>query len=294
MKILLGGATGFIGRHLQARLEAAGHAVLPVSRRPGAYDWSDESLRRGVREADAVVNLAGENLFDKRWTAERKRELRSSRIETTRKLALLAAERRPACFLSTSAVGWYGANESAVLDESSPHGQGFLAELCRDWEEAVEAATEAGVRTAVLRLGVVLGRGGGALAKMLPFFRLGLGGPLGSGKQWVSWIHVDDVCSLFLFLLDGNRQRGPWNATAPAPVRMSELARTLGRVLHRPAVLPAPAPMMRLALGEVADVLLTGQNVVPRRALEAGFRFAHSELEDALRDVVSRRPVARV
>jgi hypothetical protein len=295
MKVLLTGATGFVGGHLARRLRGDGHEVLAVSRRPGAHsDWSSERLRLGVREADAIVHLAGENLFAKRWNEERKELLRASRIETTRLLARLAAERRPAVFLSASAVGWYGASDERELDERSPRGSGFLAELCAEWEEATEEALEAGVRTAVVRIGVVLGRGGGALAKMLPPFRLGLGGPIGSGRQWVSWIHVDDLCSLFLWLLGRERERGVFNATAPRPVTMEELARTLGRVLHRPAFLPAPAPLLRLALGEVADTLLTGQRVFPRRALEAGFRFAHPELEPALRDLLGRSEPAPV
>ena len=150
------------------------------------------------------------------------------------------------------------------------------------------------MRTAIVRIGVVMGKGGGALAKMLPLFRLGLGGPLGSGKQWVSWVHEDDLCALILFLLEGGKLSGAFNGTAPSPVTMSELVRALGRVLHRPAVLPAPAPILRLALGEVAGTLLTGQRVLPRRALEAGFRFAHPDLEPALRDVVARPEEARV
>lgn len=289
MKVLLTGATGFVGRHLARHLRERGHEPLEVSRRPGAaYDWSPERLQLGVREADAIVHLAGENLFAKRWTEERKKLLRTSRIETTRRLANLVAAGQPSAFLSVSAVGWYGASDDRELDERSPRGSGFLADLCSEWEEATEEAIEAGVRTAVVRIGVVLGRRGGALSKMLPPFRLGLGGPLGSGRQWVSWIHIDDLCALFLWLLGRDRCAGVFNATAPQPVTMKELSATLGRVLHRPAFLPAPAPIMRLALGEVADVLLTGQRVLPRRAQEAGFCFANPSLEPALRDLLSR------
>jgi hypothetical protein len=288
MKVLLTGATGFVGSALTRRLESAGHVVLPVSRRPGArYDWSDDGLARGVREADAVVHLAGENLFDKRWTRKQKQILESSRVDPTRRLAALVAERRPSCFISASAVGYYGASEQARFDEGSPQGTGFLAGLCREWEAATGAAAAAGVRTATMRQGVVLGPGGGALAKMLPPFRLGIGGPLGNGRQWVSWIHIDDLTSLFEFLLTRPDLSGVFNATAPAPVTMKQLASALGRALHRPALMPVPAPMLRLALGEVADVLLTGQYVEPRRATEAGFTFRFTDVEPALRDVVA-------
>ncbi len=294
MKILMTGATGFVGGRLRSRLESKGHTVRVVSRGPGTdHDWSDASLARGVRDTEAIIHLAGESLFDKRWNPRQKELLRSSRVETTRKLAALAAQRKPACFLSASAIGWYGTSETAVLDERSPRGSDFLAELCGDWEEASEAAAEAGVRTCRVRIGVVLGKGGGALSKMLPFFRLGLGGPLGNGKQWVSWVHVDDLCALFEFLLENPRAMGAYNGTAPTPVTMKDFAGALGRVLHRPSLLPVPGPMLRLTVGEVADVLVTGQRVIPRRAEEAGFHFAHPEIEAALRDLLGRKETIR-
>lgn len=290
MKVLVTGASGFVGGHVTRRLEQRGHTVLPVSRTPGSgYDWSPASLARGVAEADAVLHLAGENLFGKRWSAEQKQRLWSSRFDRTKELAALAAERKPSALVSASAVGYYGASETASFQEGSPRGSGFLAELCADWEAATEAAAEAGVRTAIVRIGVVLGKGGGALAKMLPPFKLGLGGPLGSGRQWVSWIHVDDLVSLFVELLENPKATGIYNGTSPNPVTMGELARALGRALHRPAVFPVPAPILRAALGEVADVMLTGQRVHPRRALELGFSFAHPEIEEALRDLVGKR-----
>lgn len=288
MKVLLTGGTGFVGAALARALERRGHEPLVVSRRPGAQvTWEDASLRRGVEQADAVVHLAGENLFAKRWTTRQKEVLWRSRHDATRKLAALVAARKPSVFISASAVGFYGASSDATFDERSPRGDGFLAELCADWEAAADAASEAGVRTAIVRFGVVLEQGGGALAKMLPIFKLGFGGPLGNGKQWVSWIHRADAVSLIAFLVESDSARGVFNATAPNPVTMKELSRELGRALHRPAVLPAPAPMLRLALGEVADVLLTGQRVLPRRAQEAGFRFAHPDLAEALQSIVS-------
>ena len=290
MKILMTGATGFIGARLKAHLEASGHVVRVVSRRPGAdFDWSDASLARGVGETEAVIHLAGENIFDKRWNAKQKQLLITSRVETTKRIAALVAARKPACFLSSSAIGWYGTSETATFDERSPHGSDFMADLCVQWEDATEAAVEAGVRTCRVRTGIVIGKGGGALAKMLPFFKLGIGGPLGSGRQWMSWVHVEDLCALFRFLLETGRTNGAYNGTAPNPVTNKELSRALGRVMHRPSALPVPEPMLRLTLGEIAKVLVTGQKVLPRRALEAGFRFEHPEVEEALRDALGKK-----
>jgi len=290
MKVLLTGASGFIGSKLTKRLESAGHRVLPVSRRAGSgYDWSDDSLARGVREADAVIHLAGENLFVKRWSARQKEILINSRKDSTMKLAALVAARKPSCFISSSAVGYYGPSETMRFNEDSPRGQDFLADLCGEWEAATEVAAMAGVRTAIVRTGVVLGMGGGALAKMLPPFKLGLGGPLGNGRQWVSWIHIDDLVSLFLFMLENPQASGAFNGTAPQPVSMKEFAKALGRALHRPAIFPVPAPMLRLALGEVADILLTGQHVEARRARETGFQFQFRDIESALTDIVGNQ-----
>jgi hypothetical protein len=291
MKVLLTGASGFIGSHLSKRLVAAGHQVFPVSRRAtsdgASFDWSDASLARGVQQSDAVVHLAGENLFDKRWTARQKAVLRSSRTEPTGKLARLIASRKPACFISSSAVGYYGDSPDVHFTERSPRGKGFLADLCGEWEAATLPASDAGVRTAIVRTGVALGQGGGALAKMLLPFKLGIGGPLGNGRQWLSWVHVDDLVSLFQFLLENPDASGAFNATAPQPVTMKTFASALGRALHRPAVFPVPGPMLKLALGEVADVLLTGQHVEPHRACDMGFRFRFAAIDAALRDVVN-------
>jgi uncharacterized protein (TIGR01777 family) len=307
MKILLTGATGFIGRRFSRLAASQGHQILPVSRqpRPGGYDWSPASLEAGVGAADAIVHLAGENLFGKRWSEQQKRRLVESRVETTSRLAALVAQRRPAAFVSASAVGYYGPSERTGLDEQAPPGDDFLAQLCRRWEEATAAAPAAGVPTVITRFGIVLGAESGALKQMLPPFRLGIGGPIGSGRQWVSWIHADDVAALLLHVLGSPAARGavnaaaagpvsaapaaPWNATAPHPVTMGELAKTLGKVLHRPAVLPVPGFALKVALGEVADVLLTGQHVVPRRALDAGFTFRFPRLEEALIDLLRPR-----
>jgi uncharacterized protein (TIGR01777 family) len=292
VKILLTGATGFIGSRFARLATARGHQILPVSRTPraGALDWSPASLARGVAAADAIVHLAGENLFGKRWTERQKNVLIESRVEPTSQLARLAAERRPSAFVSASAVGYYGPSERQGLDEQAPSGNDFLATLCQRWEKATALAASAGVRTVITRFGIVLGREGGALKQMLPPFRLGIGGPIGSGRQWMSWIHADDVAGLLLFLLESESARGPYNVTAPQPSTMRDFARALGKVLHRPAVLPVPGFALKLALGEVADVLLSGQHVVPRRALEAGYQFRFPALEPALRDVLGQRP----
>jgi uncharacterized protein (TIGR01777 family) len=286
MKVLITGASGFIGAHLTKRLESSGHTVFPVGRRQGAYDWSDASLKRGVNETDAVIHLAGENLFGKRWSPKQKEVLRASRTETTTKLAALVAARKPQCFISSSAVGYYGASQDVSFHEGSPPGRDFLAQLCVDWEGSTAAAAHAGVRCAIIRTGVVLGRGGGALAQMLLPFKLGLGGPIGNGRQWFSWIHMHDLVSMYTSILENSGASGVFNGTAPNPVSMKEFARALGRALHRPAVLPVPGFALRLALGEVADILLTGQRVLPRRALEAGFIFRFPELQEALNDIV--------
>ena len=286
MNVLLSGSTGFVGSRLREHLVRAGHEVRGVSRGPGAdHDWSQESLAAGVSWADAVIHLAGAGIFDRRWSAARKEELVASRVTTTERLATLVAEHRTGRFLTASAVGYYGASDASGLDEGSPVGSDFLAGLCQAWERAAQPARDAGVSTATVRIGVVLGRGSGALAKMLPPFRFGLGGPLGSGRQWMSWVHIDDLCRLFLFLLEQDGCEGAFNGTAPTPERMSSFAKTLGRVLRRPALLPVPGFVLRCALGEVAEVLLTGQHVLPRRALEAGFVPRYPDLEAALRDL---------
>ena len=288
MRVLLTGGTGFIGSRLRPALAARGHEVKVVSRKPGAdFDWTAESIRRGVRETDAIVHLAGEGIADRRWTAARKRALVESRVRTTRLLAEAAAERRPGCLLTASAVGYYGPSEAEGLTEDAPPGDDFLARLCVEWEASTAPAREAGVRVATPRFGVVLHPEGGALRKMLLPFRMFVGGPIGSGEQWMSWIHLADLLALIVFLLEHDDARGPFNATAPRPVRMKEFAHSLGRALHRPSLVPLPALVPRLLLGEAADVVLTGQHVVPRRATESGFRFSFPEIEPALRDLVA-------
>jgi len=288
-RIVLSGATGFVGGRLAARLRERGDEVLEISRRPGAaVDWSPARLERALEHSDALVHLAGENLFARRWTPRFKAELVESRVATAALLAGLVARRPGLAFVSASAVGFYGASTARGLDEAQPAGRGFLAELCRAWEAATEPAATAGARTAIVRIGLVLGRDQGVLARLVPLFRCGLGGRAGDGAQWVSWIHIDDLTALLTWLVDQSAARGVYNATAPEPATNAELTRTLARVLHRPALFPLPAFAARLLLGEAADALLTGQHVVPARALREGFAFRFSSLEPALQDLCGR------
>ena len=226
MRVLLTGATGFVGSHLQRALTGAGHTVATVSRGSGAdHDWSQASLRAGVEAADAIVNLAGENLFARRWSERQKQLLRTSRVEGTRRLAELAAECDTATLVSASAVGFYGPRGDEPVDEDAAGGSDFLARLCVDWEAATKPAARAGVRVVIVRIGVVLGADGGALARMRTPFRLGLGGPLGAGHQVFPWIHVADLCELLRTLLEDPALEGVFNATAPGAVSSKELAR---------------------------------------------------------------------
>ncbi len=293
MRVAITGATGLLGQALWTRLTQAGHVVVPVSRRPlpGGVRWDPargELDARALTECDAVVNLAGARIAPARWTEAYKREIRESRVATTRLLstALSRLHPRPQILLSASATGYYGSRPwEEILDEQSPPGRGFLASVCVEWEAATEPARQAGIRTVLLRTGPVLSRRGGFLGPLLPLFRFGLGGPVGDGRQAVSWIALEDWLRAVEFLLTEAELKGPVNLTAPEPVPFGEFARTLGRVLRRPAVLRVPAFAVRLVFGrEMADeVLLSGQRAVPRRLQEAGFEFQLPTLEPALR-----------
>jgi uncharacterized protein (TIGR01777 family) len=279
MKIAFTGATGFIGRAAVARLEAGGHSVIRLSRRDDV-----PALSRALAGADAVVNLAGEPVAEGRWTPAKKAAIRDSRVLGTRKLvqalALLSPEARPHALVSGSAIGYYGDRGDETLDESSAPGEDFLAGVCREWEAEAEAASKLGVRVVVLRTGVVLGRGGGALQKMKPVV-------LGSGRQWISWIHLDDIARFIEQALGSDTYSGPYNLTAPEPARNREFTRVLARVqgwLWAPTV---PALAIRLALGELSSALLGSCRAVPRKALTAGFVFAYSELEAALTEATA-------
>lgn len=294
--IAITGASGFVGTALQERLVAAGHEVFRFVRRatedPRSIRWDPATGAIDADKAaglDAVVHLAGENVAGGRWSAARKERIRQSRGPATRRLcAALAQLPRPPVLLSASATGLYGDRGDETLDETSPPGSGFLAEVAQEWERATEPLAQRGGRVCLLRIGVVLGKDGGALKKMLPPFRLGLGGPIGSGAQWTSWIALDDLCAAIAFLLADPAARGPYLCVSPRPVTNRDFAKALGRAVHRPALLPVPAFALRLLFGEMADaVLLSSQRALPRRLLEAGFAFAHEDLDGALRSVLA-------
>jgi uncharacterized protein (TIGR01777 family) len=274
MNITISGASGFIGRHLMQRLGKAGHSLEALSRHaPPA-----ESLR----EADALIHLAGEPVAQ-RWTAEAKQRIRESRVTGTRNLveALARLPRRPESLICASAIGYYGSRGDEVLTESSAPGSGFLPEVCVAWEREAQAAEAFGMRVVRVRIGIVLDAGGGALPRMLPAFRMGVGGRLGSGQQWMSWIHLDDLAALFQFAVE-SQIRGPLNAVAPHAVTTSDFTRELAGALRRPAVFPVPEFALRLLFGEMADVLLASQRVAPGAAEAAGFRFRFPQLAPAL------------
>lgn len=296
MHVLVVGGTGFIGRALCQALVTNGNRVTVLTRsvaRAGRRLPDGVSAVEGfdgLNTIDAVYNLAGENLASQRWTSARKRVLVGSRIDTTKRILswIEGLEKRPSVLISASAVGYYGPRGEEVVTESSPPGHDFAASLCREWEAAACRAEALNTRVCIVRIGLVLGPDGGILAKILPGFWLGCGGPIGSGQQWVSWIHRGDLIRLLLWILTQPSAQGVYNATAPRPVTNAELARTLGRVLRRPSLFRIPAVLLKPMLGEMADLLLTGQKVLPKRAQEEGFDFEYAALEPALRQLLDR------
>lgn len=306
MKYAITGATGFVGsRIVEVLLDEPGSTVLVFTRDPlrarevlperagridfAAWDYTASPPPDGSLDgADAVIHLAGENVGLKRWSATQKKRIRESRVLSTRNLiaGLTRASRKPSVLVCASAIGLYGSRGDDELDEAAPAGDDYLADVCQDWEAEAERASLHGVREVRVRIGVVLGPGGGALKPLLLAFKMFAGGPVGNGRQWMSWIHRDDLARLFIHAARTATLSGPVNGTAPHPVRNKEFARTLGRVLHRPALLPAPRLGLRILLGEFADVLVTGQRVLPRKALESAFTFLYPELEGALRQIL--------
>jgi uncharacterized protein len=299
MNITVTGATGFVGAQLTRALLDSGHAVHALARKrpanlPASVAFSEWRSTEGepppesLTSADAVIHLAGEPVAQ-RWTPEVKKRIYSSRVDGTRHLvnALSTESRRPQVLICASAIGIYGSRGDEVLTETSSPGDDFLALLVIDWEKAVMLAESLGIRVVRLRFGVVLGKDGGALAKMLPPFRLGLGGRLGNGRQWTSWIHIDDVINLILFTLANSGVHGPVNATAPEPVSNAEFTRELAAALHRPAILPVPTLALKLLFGEMAGMVLASQRVIPEAAQVAGFEFRYPKLGPALRRLVS-------
>jgi uncharacterized protein (TIGR01777 family) len=293
VRILLTGGTGFLGSLLRAALEERGDDVRVVSRRastggPGLVGW--DKLEDQVAHVDAVVHLAGEPLAESRWTAERWERIRSSRVDTTARIAraIVEASARPRVLVSTSAVGIYGARrDDVVCDETTPPGDGVVAQLCVAWEAAAAPARDAGVRVAHPRIGIALGRDGGALPRMVTAFRWFVGGPVGDGMQWLSWIHVRDVVRALLLLLDGDGLSGAYDLVAPEPVTMNELAHAVGRALGRPAAMRVPPLAVRALFGRgLAETLLTGQRVAPKRLVDAGFTFHFPRIDRALADLL--------
>ena len=289
---MIAGGTGFLGQKLAARLAAEGHRVQTLTRHaaptPDQITWSPDgsagALPPHLEGVDALVNLAGENLADGRWTAARKEALVTSRVLPTRTLAraMAACARPPRVFISGSAVGYYGPHGDEPVTEATPPGSDFLARICVDWEQEARAAETPRTRLAIIRTAVVLAKDGGALKKMLLPFKLGAGATMGSGRQYFPWIHADDWSSMVAWLIANDSATGAFNASAPVPVTNHTFTKTLARVLGRPALLRAPAPALHLAMGEMADMILHGQRVMPVHAEQLGFQFTHRALEPAL------------
>ena len=306
MKVTVTGATGTLGREVVAELQQRGDDVTVLSRDAGrarqtlgdgvrALEWADPKTQTPPAEAlagqDAVVHLLGEPIAQ-RWSDDTKREIRDSRVLTTRNLVAalrdLDAGQRPGVLVSQSAVGWYGARGDEKVDESEPVADDFLAQVCKDWEAEARAAEELGMRVVCTRTGVVLSEDGGALEKMLPPFKLGVGGPVAGGRQYVPWVHTDDVVGSLLHCLDEGSVAGPVNVTAPEPVTNKELSRALGRVLNRPAFAPVPGLAVKALYGEMAIIVTTGSRAVPAALEQSGYAFRQADLEDALRAATGR------
>ncbi|MBD9513296.1 TIGR01777 family oxidoreductase [Pseudomonas sp. PDM22] len=300
MHILLTGGTGLIGRRLCRRWSAEGHQLTVLSRQPQRVASLCGETVRGIADfeaygdgpLDAVVNLAGEPIADKPWSARRKALLWDSRVRLTERLVswLEGRSQRPVVLINGSAVGWYGdAGERPLEENSAAAGEDFASELCLAWEQIAREAEALGIRVVLVRTGLVLAPEGGFLKRLLPPFRLGAGGRLGDGRQWMSWIHIEDQIALIDFLLRKADAAGPYNACAPQPVRNRDFTQELGQALHRPTLVPVPGFALRLLLGEMSTLLLGGQRIVPRRLLDAGFEFRFPEFKEALADVLQEK-----
>ncbi|BAY10438.1 thylakoid membrane protein ThyD [Calothrix sp. NIES-2098] len=305
MKVAIAGATGFVGSRLVERLHQEGNSILVLTRNTAfaqkafpaqafpnveivTYQpTASGSWQDAIAGCDAVVNLAGEPIAEERWTAEHKQKILNSRKLGTQKIveAIVRANPKPKVLVNASAIGYYGTSETATFDETSQSGNDFLAEVCQAWEAEANKVKDAGVRLVILRLGIVLGMGG-ALGKMITPFKLFAGGPIGSGRQWFSWIHLDDLVNLILQALNNPAMAGVYNATAPNPVRMADLSQTMGEVMHRPSWLPVPGFALEALLGDGAKVVLEGQQVLPKRTVEVGFEYQYSNLQAALTQIL--------
>lgn len=305
MKIAITGATGFVGSRLVERLVSQEHELIVLSRNTqraqkvfpttafknleivGYTPTVSGDWQNAISGCDAVVNLAGESIAEGRWTPERKQEILNSRKLGTQKIveAISNADPKPSVLVNASAIGYYGTSQTATFDETSSPGNDFLAQVTTEWESEAQKVTNSGVRLVILRFGIVLGMGG-ALGKMITPFQLFAGGPLGDGKQWFSWIHLDDVVNLILQALNNSQMQGVYNATAPEPVRMSQFCNTMGQVMNRPSWLPVPGFALEAILGEAATVVLEGQQVIPKRTLESGFEYQYPKLQSALTKIL--------
>ena len=302
MRVLITGVTGFIGSRLAETLTQAGHEVWGLSRNPDtarqkvpqlteAFAWNpvaQQPPRGALADVDAVVHLAGE-IVAGRWTAKKKQRIEDSRVIGTRNLVKsFEATSRPKVLVSSSAIGYYGDRGDTELDEGSRSRHDFLSDVCQAWEKEANRAEEPSTRVVIVRTGIVLGPGGGALKAMLPPFKMGVGGPMGSGKQWWSWIHRDDLVGIMQFAIENPDTHGVYNGTAPNSVRQKEFAKVLGKVLRRPAFMPTPGIALKLLLGGFSTELLSSKRVLPQRLLEQGFEFRYPELEDALREALGK------
>ncbi len=299
MLIFITGGTGFIGTHLSNFFLNQGHSVtaLGVRARQKQIDHSNyryisaDTTQRGawqeeLSHTDTIINLAGTTIF-KRWNARYKKLIYDSRILTTRNVVEALPGGSPVTLCSASAVGYYGNRGDDILTEDQPSGDGFLAEVGRDWEREALRAVQKGLRVTTMRFGIVLGKNGGAMEKMIPAFRSFIGGPLGNGRQWFPWMHIDDLVSAVLFIIENQKLEGPFNFCAPNPVRNQDLAKTMGKVLKRPSFMPAPGFMLRIVLGEVGSTLLESQRAIPDKLLKHGFKFKYPDLESAIQQIVA-------
>jgi len=301
MKVMVSGATGFIGKELIKKLNEKGHEIVVLTRNLESakfhipvhcelvnWDPKVQSLSpSALKGVDAVINLAGEGIADGRWSPIRKRDLIESRIHSTRRLvdAMTYMDKKPRVFLSASAIGFYGERRNELLDETKPKGKGFLSDICQSWEDEALRANELGVRTANFRIGMVLGHDGGALNKILPPFKFGVGGNLGNGSQWMSWIHIKDLADMFIYGIENCSVKGIYNAVSPNPITNKEFTKKLGKVLNRPTLFPVPKFVLKIVLGELSELLLNSQKVSGQKITDEGFRFKFPGINSALKEI---------